>query len=281
VQFTGFSGGGPGFNTDAFRFPDDGVIVVILDNTTQYNHWRMGPAINEILAGETPRMPLPLLSDLLVEVVAERGLAEALVQYADITENRRDEYATGSLEAEINTLGYAALALHETRLAIEILKLNVELHPNSWNVYDSLGEAYVAAGDTERGAQYATIAREVRDREATIMRHVRAAEFDDARRIIEVAHQANAELQLLTPSRIGPYFEEVMASGDLDLAIEVCEIWALADPGVAGPYFSMARVHRAQGNIEQLKATYERILEIQPEGPAADAARRALEDLGR
>ncbi|MGD8727694.1 MAG: serine hydrolase domain-containing protein, partial [Gemmatimonadales bacterium] len=91
VRFTGFSGGGPGFNTDAFRFLDSGVIVVIFDNSTQYNHWRMGPAINEILAGGTPPMPLPLLSDVLVETIADRGLAAAVVQYADIMDNHRDD----------------------------------------------------------------------------------------------------------------------------------------------------------------------------------------------
>jgi Flp pilus assembly protein TadD len=31
--------------------------------------------------------------------------------------------------------------------AIDVLKLNVRLYPQSWNAYDSLGEAYVRAGD--------------------------------------------------------------------------------------------------------------------------------------
>ena len=31
--------------------------------------------------------------------------------------------------------------------AIEVFKLNVKLYPNSSNTYDSLGEAYDAAGD--------------------------------------------------------------------------------------------------------------------------------------
>ena len=33
--------------------------------------------------------------------------------------------------------------------AIEILKLNVEKFPNSWNTYDSLGEAYLIKGSKE------------------------------------------------------------------------------------------------------------------------------------
>jgi cytochrome c-type biogenesis protein CcmH/NrfG len=35
----------------------------------------------------------------------------------------------------------------KTEEAIEVFKLNVELHPDSFNVYDSLGEAYMNSGD--------------------------------------------------------------------------------------------------------------------------------------
>ena len=34
--------------------------------------------------------------------------------------------------------------------AIEIFKLNVKAYPDSWNVYDSLGEAYMVSGDKKR-----------------------------------------------------------------------------------------------------------------------------------
>jgi tetratricopeptide (TPR) repeat protein len=37
--------------------------------------------------------------------------------------------------------------------AIEIFKFNIELYPNSWNVYDSMGEAYLNNGDTELAIQ--------------------------------------------------------------------------------------------------------------------------------
>jgi Flp pilus assembly protein TadD len=33
--------------------------------------------------------------------------------------------------------------------AIAVFKLNVELYPGSWNVYDSLAEAYMNNGDKE------------------------------------------------------------------------------------------------------------------------------------
>jgi tetratricopeptide (TPR) repeat protein len=50
-------------------------------------------------------------------------------------------------EIDLNTAGYDLLAAKKVKEAIEVFKLNVKLHPDSWNVYDSLGEAYAAAGD--------------------------------------------------------------------------------------------------------------------------------------
>ena len=232
------------------------------------------------MVGGTPRMPLPLVSDAIVQTVAEHGLAAALARYEEIRSNQGDAYEGGSMETEIDALGRAALALHDTDVAIEIFKLGVELSPNSWRAYRSLGDAYRAAGAMEEADRFATIAREVRERESTIMAHVRSGAFEEARRVIARAHEGGPGLQLVMPARIGPYFDEVFLSGDLAEALEICRVWALADPGAVGPYFSMARVYRAQEDTERLKATYEHILEMQPDGPAAETARRALAELG-
>jgi CubicO group peptidase (beta-lactamase class C family) len=279
VRFTGFSGGGPtGFNTDAYRFPDSGLIVVILENSSQYNHWRIGPGINEIMAGNESRMPRPLLSDALVETVARRGLPSALVQYKDIEENHRDEYARGPDEREINAYGYGALGQGDVDLAIEILKLNVELFPNSWNVYDSLGEAYLAAGEAKLSEQNYAIAREVRDRQDVIIEQLRQGDYDGAREIVARAHAKDPDVQLLEGARIGPFFEQVLSAGDYEKALEVCSVWALANPGTPGPYFSLARVHKGRGDVDEAKACYHKIIEMQPDGRAAEAARKMMEE---
>jgi tetratricopeptide (TPR) repeat protein len=52
-------------------------------------------------------------------------------------------------EVDLNTAGYDLLAAKKIDEAIEVFKLNVKLYPDSWNVYDSLGEAYAAAGNTK------------------------------------------------------------------------------------------------------------------------------------
>jgi CubicO group peptidase (beta-lactamase class C family) len=50
-------------------------------------------------------------------------------------------------EDSINNVGYQLLSLNKPAEAIRIFQLNVELHPQSWNVYDSLAEAFVKNGD--------------------------------------------------------------------------------------------------------------------------------------
>ncbi len=50
-------------------------------------------------------------------------------------------------EREMNALGYRFLGQNRFSEAIEIFKMNMELYPESFNVYDSLGEALMKSGD--------------------------------------------------------------------------------------------------------------------------------------
>jgi len=57
-------------------------------------------------------------------------------------------------EAELNLYGYQLIGAGELDEAIGIFKLNIERHPDSWNVYDSLGEAYAQKGETKLAIEY-------------------------------------------------------------------------------------------------------------------------------
>jgi len=53
------------------------------------------------------------------------------------------------VESQFNSTGYAYMAEKKHKEAIEVFKLNVTLFPDSWNAFDSLGEAYAAVGNKE------------------------------------------------------------------------------------------------------------------------------------
>jgi tetratricopeptide (TPR) repeat protein len=76
--------------------------------------------------------------------VPASGAAQALNEFAA-------ELRSGAIpEGALNTVGYRLLRSNRIAEAILVFQRNVELHPASANVYDSLGEAYAASGDTAR-----------------------------------------------------------------------------------------------------------------------------------
>ena len=63
----------------------------------------------------------------------------------------RDRAMKIATENDINAYGYQLLGQKKTDEAIAIFRKNVKDHPDSWNTYDSLGEALAAKGD-KKGA---------------------------------------------------------------------------------------------------------------------------------
>ncbi|MBI5472695.1 MAG: DUF2911 domain-containing protein [Ignavibacteriae bacterium] len=57
-------------------------------------------------------------------------------------------------ETDINQLGYQYLNENKMKEAIETFKKNVKDYPKSWNVYDSLAEAYEKNGDKKLAIEY-------------------------------------------------------------------------------------------------------------------------------
>lgn len=82
---------------------------------------------------------------LLFKSILAKGTDEALREYRDWRKGRASDDVVN--ENQMNRLGYNLLAMKKVPEAIEVFKLNVEDYPQSSNVYDSLGEAYMTAGD--------------------------------------------------------------------------------------------------------------------------------------
>jgi tetratricopeptide (TPR) repeat protein len=60
----------------------------------------------------------------------------------------------GAIESRLVGVGSDLAAAKRHRDAIEVLELNAQLHPSSWNAHAALGEAYAAAGDTRLAIQH-------------------------------------------------------------------------------------------------------------------------------
>jgi len=65
----------------------------------------------------------------------------------------REKAMKAATEADINLYGYQLLGEGKTDAAIEIFRKNVKDYPQSWNTYDSLGEAYEKKGDKKLAAE--------------------------------------------------------------------------------------------------------------------------------
>jgi len=84
------------------------------------------------------------VGDALAGMIEEQGLDAAIAEVAADREQGSGQYIF--LENEINQLGYRFLNEQKFDEAVAVLQLNVDAFPESWNVYDSLGEAYWKSG---------------------------------------------------------------------------------------------------------------------------------------
>ncbi|MBV9217747.1 MAG: tetratricopeptide repeat protein [Acidobacteria bacterium] len=75
---------------------------------------------------------------------ADKGSNEITRVYREFRADPRHKYA--ETKTDMNRLGYVLLRQNKVREAITVFELNVESDPNSANVYDSVGDAYQAAG---------------------------------------------------------------------------------------------------------------------------------------
>jgi CubicO group peptidase (beta-lactamase class C family) len=129
------------FQNFAMGYPDgDGVVIF----TNSGNGFSIMPEIvAAAVGGEHPAFAWIRYESyqsparVLLRDIVRRGADVALTQRA----------VEALSEPQINSIGYALLQRRRIRDAIAAFRTNVERFPMSFNAYDSLGEAYAAAGD--------------------------------------------------------------------------------------------------------------------------------------
>lgn len=109
--------------------------------------------VEEAIGGEQPALAWLKYGSykspvrLLYRNILTKGATEALRDYREWRKGRAAAEVIN--ESQMNRLGYDLLGARKVKDAVEVFKLNVEDYPNSANVYDSLGEAYLADGNQE------------------------------------------------------------------------------------------------------------------------------------
>jgi len=102
----------------------------------------MAQWVPQVRAAYDPRTSI---AETLSATIASSGIDAAEKQYHDLKAAASPSY--NFEEGELNALGYRLIAARKFKQAIRIFQLNVEAYPQSSNVYDSLGEAYLDDGN--------------------------------------------------------------------------------------------------------------------------------------
>lgn len=144
----GHNGADEGFQAILIMISDTGQGAAIMANSD--NGVELGNYLVNGIAREYGWKYAPPKTDAagalsLVEIT--KGAKAAIEEYHYLHESAVSQFDFN--EGTLNQLGYNILTKGDTQDAIQVFQMNVQEYPKSWNCYDSLGEAYMKAGQKE------------------------------------------------------------------------------------------------------------------------------------
>ncbi|WP_337043755.1 serine hydrolase [Emticicia sp. 17c] len=133
----GMSGGG----RSAFLvYPDDDLAVIVLTNLGGASPENF---LEELAGFYNPEIPASDPITVLRMELNKRGFDKA----AEVLKEQKTKDALFQPdENQLNDWAYRLMSSNQTDKALELFKLNITLYPESWNVYDSYGEALARLG---------------------------------------------------------------------------------------------------------------------------------------
>jgi glyoxylase-like metal-dependent hydrolase (beta-lactamase superfamily II) len=112
------------------------------------------------------------------QAITEEGAEAGVAAYRLMVENNDTDVFFD--EAAFNMLGYRLLGQEKVDEAIAVFEINVDHFPESWNVYDSLGEAFAVKGDTGRAIELYRRSVELNPDNANGVQAIERLEAEDA-----------------------------------------------------------------------------------------------------
>jgi CubicO group peptidase (beta-lactamase class C family) len=135
-----------GFRSSFFLYPKDDLTIIVLSNLQGTNPEHF---IDEMAGFYIPDMKAsngfglaPSVKKLRLALL-KQGFSKAVRVASDLKKIDPEFMLT---EQQLNSWGYSLISQGKKQEGLNILQLNVTLNPTSWNVYDSVAEAYELNG---------------------------------------------------------------------------------------------------------------------------------------
>jgi len=147
VERVGHDGGSRGWQSFFWvsRAKRDGLVIL----TNGSDGWNVS---NQLVADWMEwktghRLPIPRsIAASILRPLHQGGVSAALARYRQLKARAPKDYIFNP--GELNRIGYALLRNGRVEDAVGIWKFNAAEYPNDWNIHDSLGDGYAAAGKT-------------------------------------------------------------------------------------------------------------------------------------
>jgi CubicO group peptidase (beta-lactamase class C family) len=149
----GHNGADEGFQALLVMFADSGKGIAIMGNSDAFFH--VAPYVENAVRrarGWKGAADPNSAGDAISLARALKGTDAALDAYARLKQGTIPGYGKTD-ENTLNQLGYNLLFEKKIDDAVKVFQLNVQEYPKHWNCYDSLGEAYMVAGQKELAIQ--------------------------------------------------------------------------------------------------------------------------------
>lgn len=143
-------GGWVGFSTEIVREIYSGDLTVILSTGSQARFREIREAVANIVHAREYQIPELPVTWIVGGVLRNEGFDAAVEQYRELRSNSPD--ADDYSEYSLFELGNYLIKDHELDNAIRIFMLDVESFPDSSQTHNSLGKAYLSAGELDRAS---------------------------------------------------------------------------------------------------------------------------------
>jgi len=146
------SGMDTGFRSNFIILPEKEIAIIIMTNSDYIGLNIICTSILDVLLGDKADNVKKSLAHRLAKLLFEKDVEKALEEYNNIREKSINDYLV--LEGEFNFIAYELLERKRIKEAIEMIKMSVNIFPESSNLYDSLGKMYLLNGNKELALEH-------------------------------------------------------------------------------------------------------------------------------